>query len=596
MVDNVNATEPEIEIQNAQNVTPSERKQMLQTVFSNLSTQLRRRPRKKRDLNLRKHIRILHRNRIYKTFKNLIRQAYDDGDIGFKAFNNLNFVIETSQNDLKNEIHIFETYKNNFRSSIKENISLKFGMASCCSLFFFNKMTNSFLVKYEMQTTILGIIKKILNCKNYPAKNIYDWNKITKELGFELEKFENDQKSFLKKYAKVKRLVRTKYVCNVLLNYGYNMTQKMKDFGEIDQYEKCVLDSELCSIKSKFKTIQKDDRNFKGENQSRLSIQDNRKVEHKLGIIFPIFKDLSRTDLEILKNNMILEKKSNIGDLFESNIRMSSFGIQNDLFIYFIYEGVVELTKVNSKPVCQLSSGDVFGTIQLISSDVKIKGVAQKNCTIYKIGLNDMNNLFDKYPMLKNKFYSRAIFDYFKFCTEKLSHTKTKYFQNLRTKSSSYLEDLLINGQSLCFKNTNEFMKHLKDSKYVSMGVFIIKGKFSINHQHNNIKLEKIRKIFNTVNTKNELSIQDDNPLKTRNKRFSNQTGDDTKNFETNDIQIKNDSPESSFDNTNEENIIESGNALEIYPDYIESFKLLSDNLIVYVLEIKKLSFLKEKK
>ena len=130
------------------------------------------------------------------------------------------------------------------------------------------------------------------------------------------------------------------------------------------------------------------------------------------------------------------------------------------------------------------------------------------------------------------------------------------------------------------FKNNEDMFEFINKKKYVYMGLFIINGKLEVAHE--NYKERNLRRM---TRLKSSRIMDADNYDSDKHiaSKVNMKKPLDRNLFSLRQVDHFN----TKFDTENKirNNVLENGNALEIYVDYLDSIRILSDHLTVFILE-----------
>ena len=514
------------------------------------------------------------RNRIYKSVRNLVQTEFVEGFCSYKTRDYINLIVDLCSCHLKKDLFCFDLYSRLFHSGFKADMYFRVFWTPIFGQFFRKRVLDYFLQRYEMQMVILDVLKAILEFNSYPVRTMSGWNTVEIELRREILKFEDLNDQFSQKYWRINRTIRTTYAARILLFKSRISVQKLLDFGEIGKRECADLHGSLNQTEQKFKLIIQNSQKPFNLASSR---ERTRMVSHNhqnMRSYFRIFKEIDAGASQSFFKKLVIEDRNDVGVSFITDIKMAQFGIQNnDLSVYFVYSGILELKNINNVLVKKATSKNVFGLVQLVSSDVKIQVRIKKKSQIYKTSLEDVKDLMSEYPNLEKRFFSIAVLNYFRFCTRGIAKSKTKYFRTLKKLPIKILKKFIKQGLIESFETREEFMNYVLQNKLLSVGFFVLSGMCRIKHKN-----------FRASRYKESSNYQKFDSVKsTQRERASH-------NYETNGIdlirdknnmveEIKSSITRRSY--RDEPNLtpieIFSGNAIEVFPFHIESFEIDSE-------------------
>jgi CRP-like cAMP-binding protein len=429
-------------------------------------------------------------------------------------------------------------------------------------------------------------LAEVLESKQFLRQEFENWQVLVKELQLELNNFEMSQTALLQAHPLLVKSVQTKKVGKTILNFGYKSLAKLHSSGEIDDMERAALMKHLTRIDSKLRFVEKFIHKFNSTKKNDKSKDEERDFDREVALIFPHLKELKRPDLEEFKRVLIFEKRESYDDEIMCQASRNSFGVENaeKSYIYFIRNGMFKLRSSTDRVIRHLSKSDSFGGAQLISDDVCVFASPMSPCQFYKIPIEYVQKLMNKYPLFQRSLYSSATYNYLKCCPYSLARNKTKYFRRLRRISYFHLKKIFENGLILAFKSKEEFLNYVFDNNFSALGLFILKG--GVRVQHTNKLVEKTRRLFKIDNLTNIKEFLEDRNK--NNETMFKKKKTMMRKLDNNLFSVRNINQQV----TEQLNEIESleilkGNALEIQTHYLKKLEIVGDELLVFLLETK---------
>ena len=310
----------------------------------------------------------------------------------------------------------------------------------------------------------------------------------------------------------------------------------------------------------------------------------------KVSIIFPILKELNKEDLQQLRREIIHDKCVELDTTIEGRSIPGQKGVYSNEkgWVYMIKEGIFQVRSESDRIVTNLSSSDLFGLTQLINNDVKVSAFPFAKTKFYRLKLEFFEYLISKYPYLRKMAYASAAYNYLKCCPYKLAKQKSKYFRRLRRISYFHINKLFKKGTIKVFTETNDILHYMHQLDLTTLGIFILKGEVHLKHQ--NLYLARTKMLFNL---KKELSVKkffEDQGLAQKdpscdpNESFNKLNKDlySVRNLKANESLVG--------DGSCEEKIL-AGNAIEIHGEYLDEAKIVSSELVVFIVESSSAGF-----
>jgi CRP-like cAMP-binding protein len=485
-------------------------------------------------------------------------------------------------------------YTKIYTATFTEKALLKLSSIPLLGRLFYNFLIERVYLRYDLLLMMTITISELLESKQFLRQEFENWQVIVKELQSELNNFEMSQTALLQTHPLLVKAVQTKNVGKTILNFGYQSLGKLHSSGEIDDIEKAALMKHLTRVDSKLRFVEKFIHKFATPKKKKSSKKENENLEtvqtedfkREISLIFPHLKELKRPDLLEFQKVLLHEKHESYDDEIICQSSKNSFGVENreQSYIYFIRSGMYKVRSNTDRVIRHLSRSDTFGAAQLISEDICVFASPMSHCECYKIPVEFVESLMNKYPLFQRYMYINATYNYLKCCPYILARTKTKYFRRLRRISYFHLKKIFENGLILEFKSTEEFMNYVFDNHFSALGLFVLKGGIKV--QHKNKLVEKTRRLFkiDQISSIKEFLEDRDKKPEMKEKRRKSVIGKLDKNlFSVRNIMNKGKEEIQEIETLE----IKQGNALEIQSHYLEKLEIVGDGLIVFLLETK---------
>ena len=319
--------------------------------------------------------------------------------------------------------------------------------------------------------------------------------------------------------------------------------------------------------------------------ETELMDKEMKRFKKKIGVNFPILKELSKDDLNKLRKEIIIDSCLKEGIAIECNIKPlegQEGEDQNEQgWVYMIRQGMFQIKSETDRIITNLSESDLFGLTQLINNDVKVLSLPFNKTKFYRVRLEFFQELISKYPHLRKVIYSSAAYNYLKCCSYRLAKEKTKYFRRLRRISYFHINKMFQKGVVQVFTDDKDILHYMHNLGLSTLGMFILKGEVHLNHQ--NLYLARAKMLFNI---EEEVSVREyfedqgiarldlENVGEKRTKKLDNDL------YSQRQIKCADKGKE-----THKKVKIQAGNAVEIHGEYLNEVTIVSKELVVFVLE-----------
>lgn len=595
-----NLTEPKecIPIVNSKNVPVEDRKKMLRKVVHNLFRFVKHLKKKAQKTRKKDHVVHEIRVRLYKIMKNLVWEKYEHNVCETETAQKLHRLIDICKDHPERPIHCFEMYTKHFVSYLLEGLLRKLVRVPGVGRLFDDHLVEELFLRYELLLTVVSCLTELTESEEFLKQEFADWEVILGELRDELKLFKSLEPKLMRDDPVLARSVQTLNTGKTLVNFGFHLVQKVYHMGEIDDEEKMILCKALDRVTAKLRGIYK----FVRRNHQRqckrngvksedrgIQKSDNREEElfkRKMSLIFRFMRNVSKEDAEKFHRQIESLTKHNDSKKIE-------FDSNHPTGIFFVKSGIFEIRSKTNRLIGHLSKGDVFGGIQLIRGDVQMVAVSKSESRVYLAPVALVHELMVKYPVMEKKIYKQAVFHYLKACPSRLLSTKSRYFRRLRKFSPEYLKPLLKKGKIISFRQKEELLRYVCYFQYTTMGVFVLQGSFRFRKEETFAKSIQELVTLSTVKSIGKLENAEESNQKKKSplpKRGSKNLNPDQMKEIQDNLEIL--MEEKHLDHKQHQ-ITEcsAGDAAEIHSVNLTEFKILSEEIVLFLVEVKTRGF-----
>lgn len=591
------------QIKSSKGLSIKQRKKMLANVMKRLYEKTKeiqfKKERKVKEMEIIQEMRM----RVYKILKNLVWEKFENNMCEGNTLVNLHRMIDICKDNLKIPLHCFDVYSKIYTATLTEKLLMKLKKLPLIGKLFLNKLVHKLYQRFDFLLMITITISEILESKKFLKEEFSDWKMIVNELRNELLNFEMNQDVLFQGNEKLTKIIQTKKVGKTIVNFGYNLIQKLNHSGEIDAGEKKQLVNYLLKCHNKLnktetfvnkyhKELFKKENVLANSNDSDFNkkVQMREKDFHaEISYIFPILKELSREDLIRFREEIIKDKRNKNGYSIECSCSLKMNSDQEQGYVYLVKYGMFKIKSSTERLVKILGSNDLFGLAQLINNDISVIAEPNSKSQYYKVRLEFMHEIIGKYPNLEKNAYASAVYTYLKACPYSLALQKSKYFRRLRRISFYHLKKIFNKGTVKTFHSNDEIIDYISKEKYIYLGIFVLNGKIQLSHE--NFEETNLRRMTRLRSSRMMDVNENANNLVLdafgNSEKYINDKDIDKKPLDRNLFSVRKiEHFNTKFEEDNTRvNIIADGNANEIYVDYLKSMNLISPKLTVFIIE-----------
>ena len=244
------------------NLTPKQRKlklaYVMSTLYSDLQNLRRKKQRKVKENEVIKEMRM----RVYKILKNLLWEKYEHRMCETETLVKLHHMLDICMDSPKRPLFCFEVYSKIFIASFTVKLLKKLKCIPLLGRIFYNMLINRMYMRFDLLLMMTITLSEILESKKFLKEEFEDWETIVKELNLEHINFEMEQNALLQGDPKLVKAIQTKKVGKTILNFGFQLLEKLLKSGEIDEQEKASLLHHLVRSEKKLKFTERYVRKF----------------------------------------------------------------------------------------------------------------------------------------------------------------------------------------------------------------------------------------------------------------------------------------------------------------------------------------------
>ena len=400
------------------------------------------------EFNLLKEVRL----RIYKMILAGILYQYEKHQCTYDTYKTTKKIVQILMEELSKPLSIY-TEHSNTRNLGLEDLNWKLLKIPFLGDFFKNRLYNELFRLYDFFSTILFILKEIVNGseENILFQLLHSKKKIIRELKKDIESF---QESIDQSFSMLSMsAVQTRKATNILINYQFDLVKEYYMKGELTEKEYKISRKFIKKIKMKSEDI---------ELQVEKENEKFDQFERRLKFMFVLLYHFSEENMDELEKLIVVRKMKKGEVLYKIGQKVQK--------VYLIFQGVVAMRIKNNKNIKNHSKGEIVGleNIYLENENSITEAKILNDGILYELPIDFFYKISLVLPDLEFFCKQETAFFYIKNISKSELKKKNKFFEQMKNFKGLYLHTILKNS------HPHKFSKD--QSIFIQNPIFIFKG------------------------------------------------------------------------------------------------------------------------